>query len=334
MDKKSILLVGTFIDDKDTPYPQAKLISDYLRSEGYKTSCVSALKFKVLRLLDICFHILIGQHNFLFIQVFSGQAFIYTVFAIILGLLRKKRIIVFLRGGNLPKFMRKGQSFKVWILKQAELLIAPSRYLQHEFSKLGIETIVIPNIIDVSNYTFKPRSRISLKILWLRRFIEIYNPMMAVKVVKKLKEDYNEVFMTMAGGGDSSQLKEMIFEEGLANNINVLGFISKTAINDLGQAHDIFINTARIDNVPVTVIEAMAMGLPVISTNVGGIPYFLKHGVNALLVDNNDVEGMVYQIKKLFLYPNLCENLSHHGHETAMQYNWNQVKKKYLEIFN
>ena len=76
----------------------------------------------------------------------------------------------------------------------------------------------------------------------------------------------------------------------------------------------------------------MALGLPVVSTNVGGIPFLLEQNVNALLVDDDDVDGMTNQIKHLFTEPNLALNLSKKGKELVESFDWEIVKKEWIEL--
>ena len=78
----------------------------------------------------------------------------------------------------------------------------------------------------------------------------------------------------------------------------------------------------------------MALGLPVVSTNVGGIPYLLKHRLTALLVDDNDVNGMVHSIKELINDKELKDSLVLNALNLVRQFDWNIVKSKWLEILN
>lgn len=333
MNKQSILIIGTFLYDNSTPFPQAKLLSDLLEGEGYKTACVSEKRNKILRLFDICYRALFDDYDHLFVQIFSGPAFIYASFAIIIAWLRNKKIVGVLRGGNLPNYLQHFKWLKLRILSKAQLLISPSGYLKNAFDKLGLRTEIIPNIVDLKKYTSRHRSSVQPKILWIRRYIDLYNPLMAVRAIKIIKQSYKNVHLTMAGGGDNKWVRDFIKNEGLENNVTLLGFVSKEEINNLGQQHDIFINTANIDNFPVTVVESMAMGMLVISTNVGGIPYLLTDGVNAQLVDKNDELAMANSVIKLCNDPELADKLCTNTQKTVSGFSWDAIKLKYLDIF-
>ena len=110
------------------------------------------------------------------------------------------------------------------------------------------------------------------------------------------------------------------------------GKLSKSKWVKLSEQYDIFLNTTHYDNTPISVIEAIALGLPVISTNVGGIPYLLKDRETALLVDDNDVDGMVASIRELISDEDLKDKLVMNALNLVQQFDWDIVKNKWLKI--
>ncbi|MDD3005790.1 glycosyltransferase family 4 protein, partial [Flavobacterium sp.] len=93
--------------------------------------------------------------------------------------------------------------------------------------------------------------------------------------------------------------------------------------------HDIFINTTHFDNTPVSVMEAMTLGLPVVSTNVGGIPFLLSDNKNALLVDDDDTKAMVESIQKLIENLEKAAFLANNARSFIEQMDWKVVKKQW-----
>ena len=118
------------------------------------------------------------------------------------------------------------------------------------------------------------------------------------------------------------------------NNVEIIftGKFSKQEWIELSKDYNVFMNTTHFDNRPVSVIEVMALGLPVVSTNVGGIPYLLEQNVNALLVEVDDVDGMTNQIKLLFTEPNLTLNFSKKEKKSVESFDWEIVKKEWIEL--
>jgi len=97
---------------------------------------------------------------------------------------------------------------------------------------------------------------------------------------------------------------------------------------------DMFINTNHIDNAPVAVLEACAMGLPVVSTNVGGIPNLLTDGETALLVPDDDDCAMADAIRSLLNDPGLAARLSAQGRLLAERSSWEKVRPQWERIFS
>jgi glycosyltransferase involved in cell wall biosynthesis len=123
---------------------------------------------------------------------------------------------------------------------------------------------------------------------------------------------------------------------GLGERLHLLGRVTKQDVPVLLQRGDIFINTTNIDNTPVSVLEAMACGLCVVSTNVGGIPYLLEDGKDALLVPPNDPEAMAFAIRRILDEPDLAEKLSMNARKKVEQFDWSVImphwKRLILEI--
>src|SRR5690606_32388170 len=117
------------------------------------------------------------------------------------------------------------------------------------------------------------------RLLWVRSFSQIYNPVLALKIVEILKLKAMEVSLCMVGpdkDGSLQRCKEMATELNLP--VSFTGLLSKQEWIALSRDFDIFINTTNFDNMPISVMEAMSLGMPVISTNVGGLPLLIENG--------------------------------------------------------
>jgi glycosyltransferase involved in cell wall biosynthesis len=220
------------------------------------------------------------------------------------------------------------------IFNNAYINIAPSFYLYETFKKNGYTNLkYIPNTIELQLYPHLGKEYKTPKLLWVRSFSKIYNPLMAIKVFMKIKRLFPEAKICMVGPKkDETYAKTVRYAK--KNNVEVLftGKLSKEEWVDLSKDYNVFINTTHFDNTPVSVIEAMALGMPVISTNVGGIPYLLEHDSNALLVDDNDSEEMANQINRLFNEPNMASTLSDNAKESVKDFDWEVVKKQWIEL--
>jgi glycosyltransferase involved in cell wall biosynthesis len=162
----------------------------------------------------------------------------------------------------------------------------------------------------------------------MRTFHPVWNPEMAVRVLALLRKDFPEATLTMAG--DDTQglrrgVEQLADSLRLGDAVRFVGFLDMEGKAREGQEADIFLNTNRIDNMPVAVVEACAMGLPVVSTNVGGVPYLLRDGETALLVPSEDDAAMAAAVKRLLNEPGLAQRLSENGRRLAEESSWSRV---------
>jgi glycosyltransferase involved in cell wall biosynthesis len=100
----------------------------------------------------------------------------------------------------------------------------------------------------------------------------------------------------------------------------------------MSKEYNLFLNTTHFDNTPVSVIEAIALGLPVVSTNVGGIPFLLQHEKTALLVNDNDLEEMVFQVERLFSEPKLAKALVTNAYDLVKGFDWEIIRKQWIDL--
>ncbi len=316
---------------------QGQITADLFSKEGYRVISVSSKLNRAYRLADIAQTILRNAKKIdvLILEVYSGQSMIIADTAGFLCKLLGIPLIAVLHGGNLPAFTRR---FPVWtkrVLKRADILTAPSSFLAEEMKIFGFEIRVIPNIVDLDAYPFKARKRLSPKLIWMRSFHPIYHPQMAVKVLAALRIKKPEATLVMAGvnKGLESEIRELARREGLKDVVRFPGFLDmKAKIREFSNA-DIYLNTNRIDNMPVSVIEACAMGLPIVATDVGGLSHIISHGENGLLVPGENVSEMVKAVTALLDNPDLTEKLSKNGREFAEKSSWNAVRRQWEETF-
>tara|TARA_B100000315_G_C14412210_1_gene511523 strand:- start:26 stop:901 length:876 start_codon:yes stop_codon:yes gene_type:complete len=232
------------------------------------------------------------------IDTYSSNAYYFALFLAVLSKIHKKSYILVLSGGDLENRLHKSKSF-TFILKNSKYIISPSKYLYDIFNKYNHNTEYIPNYLDLDLYAYKKRTSIDPKILWVRSIHKIYNPTMPVLVIKEIIKKYPKVKLCMIGPQkDDSiiEVKKIIKENKLEENIILTGKLEKKEWIKLSEEYDVFINTTNYDNHPVTLLESMALGLPIVSTNVGGIPNLLTHNFTAKLVKPNDISSMASNI--------------------------------------
>ncbi|MDQ2921292.1 MAG: glycosyltransferase family 4 protein, partial [Acidobacteriota bacterium] len=127
------------------------------------------------------------------------------------------------------------------------------------------------------------------------------------------------------GDGSLSRTEGVSRELAVTDRVVFTGAVPKVGVATQLNQGDIFLNTTSVDNVPISVLEAMASGLCVISTNAGGIPYMLEHERDALLVSPNDANEMAAAVRRILTDPNLAARLSTAGRKKAEQHDWSNI---------
>lgn len=306
-------------------------MSDLFTESGYENISTSSKINRVLRLADIVSTIIRHrkQIDVVVLEVYSGLSMIMADTASSLCKLLGLPLISVLRGGNLPNFAKKYPRRTKRVLQSADILVAPSSFLAEEFHFLKLDIRVIPNIIRIDKYPFRIRRNIAPKFIWMRSFHPLYNPQMAVCAFAKIYSEYPQSTLVMAGmdKGIEGEVKQLAIDLGLENAVRFPGFLDLEAkFKEFSEA-DIYLNTNKIDNMPVSVVEACAMGLPVVATEVGGLKHLINNGENGILVSDDNADEMAGAVKKLLEDADLSEKISRNARQLAEKSSWETVLK-------
>lgn len=335
---KNLLYIGNKLSGHGITATTIETLGPLLESEGFTVRYASSKKSKPIRFLDMLVKTVQYRHktDCVIIDTYSTYNFWYAFAVSQLARILRLKYIPILHGGNLPKRLRSNRLLSQMIFGNAYLNVAPSGYLLKAFETAGfLNTIFIPNSIALADYHFKKRSIPTPKLLWVRSFSKIYNPEMALHVLSALRKDFPDAQLCMVGPEkDGSLQKAKNLSEQMGLNVTFTEKLSKADWISLSEDYNIFINTTHFDNTPISVIEAMALGLAIVSTNVGGLPFLLENHKTALLVDDNDVTAMTDGIRDLLKNENLAATLTQNALEVARGFDSQCVKRKWIEILD
>ena len=335
MEKSNILYIGNNLTKKTNYATSMDVLSNLLKSEGFTIYKSSSKSNKVLRLLDMCFAILHYKNkiDYVLIDTFSTSNFYYALLISQLCRLFRLKYLPILRGGNLPYRLKQNPTLSSLIFNNSFQNIAPSGYLKHEFKIKGYATQLVPNVISIANYKFKKRIKLKPKLLYVRAFANVYNPCMSIEVFKEIKKTYSKAVLCMVGpnkDGTLNEVQQLIDRYELHDSVEITGVLSKSEWHKKSEEFDVFINTTNVDNTPVSVIEAMALGLPVVSTNVGGMPFLVENNKDGVLVEKNNAVEMATRIIEILEKNNI--SLAKNARIKAESFDCNIVKNKWVEI--
>ncbi len=337
---RSVLIIGNFLSHANGSRGVCEDLAGRLQETGWRVSAASRQRRQGFRLADMLVTAWRDRRRYSVAQidVYSGSAFSYAEAVAWVLRRAKKPYVLTLHGGNLPGFAERHPLRVRRLLQSAACVTAPSGYLAAQMHEYAPGIRVVPNPIDVNSYPFALRRSPHPRLMWLRAFHEIYRPAMAIDVVRDLHETTPDVRLTMVGPdkGDGSypRAREAVLRAGLEAQCHFVGPVSKSDVPQWLAQGDIFLNTTSIDNTPVTVLEAMACGLCIVSTDVGGMPYLVKHEQDALLVPPDNPSAMAAAVRRLFEEPGLAERISHNGREEAEDHDWSRVLPAWESLLN
>lgn len=332
---KKILYIGNQLARHGRNQTGIDSLGPLLEAEGFQVVYASSQKSKLLRMLDMLATTLrhgLGS-DYVLIDTYSTSNFWYAFLITQLCRMLHVKYIPILHGGDLPRRLEQNPVLCRMIFGHSFLNVAPSGYLSDAFSKAGFRTEKVPNAIATENYQFKPRAIFRPKLLWVRAFASIYNPQMAVQVLAALRQHYPDAVLCMVGpdkDGSLSAVKTLAAQLGV--EVKFTGGLSKSEWVERSKEYDIFINTTHYDNMPVSVIEAMALGLAVVSTNVGGLPFLLEDQKTALLVNDGDVEKMTKCIVMLVQDAEFSSKMVQNAHVLTGEFDGKKVAGRWREI--
>jgi glycosyltransferase involved in cell wall biosynthesis len=273
------------------------------------------------------------------VHVMANSGWSWHLFAapaILIARWRGVPSVVNYRGGEAATFLAGSHALVRFGLRRSSALVVPSRYLQEVFWSHRIRSDVVPNIIDLERFRprTEPRRENTARILVPRNLEPIYDVATALRALRILREALPDVRMTVAGSGpERERLERLASELGVADAVEFCGRVERDAMAALYRDADVVVNPSRVDNMPNSVLEALASGVPVVSTNVGGVPYIVRDGASALLVPPGAPAELAAAVRRVLADASLAAVLRENGLRDVRQYAWPQVRDQWSRVY-
>jgi glycosyltransferase involved in cell wall biosynthesis len=256
--------------------------------------------------------------------------------AVWIGHLRHCRVVVNYRGGEAESFLSSAAAVVRPTLARADVVAVPSRFLQEVFARHGVESIVLPNIIDRRRFhpADEPAAHGRADLLICRNLEPIYDIGTAIRALAIVHRTAPDATLTIAGSGPQrEQLVRQAAEAGLAASVRFVGRLDRDEIAALNRKSGIVVNPSLVDNMPNSILEALASGTPVVSTNVGGVRHLVTDERTALLVPPGDPEALAAAILRLIGDDALVARLRAEGLSEVEQYTWGNVRERLYRLY-
>ena len=273
----------------------------------------------------------------------SGRSFAsisasYTSFllaplpAFLVARLLGKPVVMNYHSGEAPDHLRRSAVAR-WALRTVDRNAVPSRFLVEVLREFGIPATPVPNLVELDRFQYRVRDLLRPRLLSTRNMEGLYNVACTLRAFRLIQDRYPDASLTLVGTGrEEARLRALATTLGL-RHVTFAGRVAHDAIAGYYADHDVYIQSPDIDNMPLSILEAFASGMPVVSTDVGGIPAILTHGQHGLLSPADDHAALAAHVIELLEAPARARALAAAAHATLARYSWTSVRAGWMALY-
>ena len=269
------------------------------------------------------------------VHVFSASYFSFLLAplpAVLIARLLGKPVVMNYRSGEGPDHLKRSRVARA-TLRAVDRNAVPSRFLRDVFAQFGIASEVIPNIVDLERFAYRPRGPLHPRLLSTRNFEPLYNVACTLRAFRLVQDRHPDAALVLVGAGSQdAPLRQLAASLGL-RNVRFAGRVPPLEMWQHYADADIYLQTPNIDNMPASVLEAFASGCAVVATNAGGVPAILTDGVHGLLVGCDDHQAAADGILRLIAEPTLGSRLTASARESCEPYRWEAVRAQWVALY-
>lgn len=276
-----------------------------------------------------------GRSQLFHVMANSGWSWhLFAAPAIWIARLRGVPVIVNYRGGEAAEFLRRSRWAVQVSMRRTARLVVPSGFLQQIFGDHGMPAEVVPNIVDLSRFRPAERPPELPQLLVARNLEPLYDNTTALEAFALVRARHPAARLVIAGTGpEADALKARAQALGVADAVRFAGRVDRGEMAELLRTSSVALNPSLVDNMPNSLLEALASGVPVVSTRVGGVPFLVEHGRTAMLVPPRDPAAMAAAVTALLDDPALAGRLAAAGLAEARRYAWDRVGPRLASVY-
>lgn len=280
-----------------------------------------------------------GRVELMHVMANSGWAWhLFAAPAVWIARLRGTPVVVNYRGGSAESFLAAQARWVRPTLRRASAVAVPSRFLHAVFARHGIECEIVPNIVDLARFYPSAGARDAAHggphFIVTRNLEPLYDVSTALEAFALIRAELPSARLSVAGTGPlRDTLERQCKALGIADAVTFTGRLDPEGVAALYRDADVMLNPSRVDNMPNSVLEAFASGVPVVSTNVGGIPYFVEDGKTAVLVPPEEPHAMAQAALRVVRDPLFAVALRTNALWVTSAYTWPSVRARLFEVY-
>lgn len=280
-------------------------------------------------------HQVLREADLVHVMANSGWSwYLFAVPAIHIAHRYRCAIVLNYRGGLAESFLAKAYRRVGYSMRLVDQLVVPTDFLRKVFAEFKWPAVLLPNILDERSFKPVARSDSALQICVTRNLEALYDNASAIRAFALVKQTLADASLVLCGeGAERDSLEQLVEQLQLNDSVQFAGRLQRPELlSTLAHTH-VLLNPSRADNSPNSLIEAMACGIPIVSTNVGGIPVLCRDGQDAILVDAGDHVAMAEAIVRVHRDERLRQQLIQNGQENARRFYWSSVRDRVREIY-
>jgi L-malate glycosyltransferase len=254
--------------------------------------------------------------------------------AVLIAKLFGRPVILNYHSGEAPDHLRRSAVARYVMRNWVDLNVVPSAFLRDVLDRFGITARVVPNTIDLRQFVYRARRPLRPRLLCTRNFEEIYNVACVLRAFARVQARHELATLTLVGSGSQEGSLRALARRLELRHVTFAGLVPPADINRYYDEADVYVQAPRIDNMPLSVLEAFASGLPVVSTDVGGVAYILTDGVHGLLAPDNDDEALAARVLTLLERPSYAHELAAAAHRSCAAYQWSAAREAWLAAYD
>lgn len=270
------------------------------------------------------------------VHVFAASYFSFLLApapAVLIAKLFGKRVLLNYHSGEAEDHLRRWPRTTMPILRLADRVIVPSGYLVDVFARFGVQTEAIANTVDLERFTFRERQPLQPVLLSNRNLESHYNVAGVLRAFALIQRQIPEARLVVAGNGSENARLRALANELKLEQVEFVGSVSPAEMPALYDRADVFVNASLIDNLPLSLLEAFACGLAVVTSNAGGIPYIVANRSTGIVTALDDHEAIANAVLELFGNQELAAQLITAARAESQRYTWAAVRPAWCAIY-
>ena len=270
------------------------------------------------------------------LHVFSASYYSYMLSAmpaVLVGRLYGKKVILNYRSGEAEDHLRNWRT-AIPTIRLADVVVVPSGYLVEVFARFGLRARAIHNIVELDRFRFRERRPLRPVFLTSRLLEPLYNVGCVLRAFALIQREVPEASLTVAGEGwMRGELEQLARDLGLRHT-QFIGGVPFDEMPAMYDGADVYLTATDLDNMPSSIVECLAAGLPVVTTDAGGIPYIVAHEETCLMVARNDHEAMAAGALRLLADEELAARIARNAREHCRKFSWPAVQREWLKLYH